>query len=281
MQMKPLFPIALIAAPLIAAVPVAAMDRLPDGGTATYPRGSVTEAWYGAPTTRYDHGVLGDAVEGGALIIKTADGSTTMILLDKSLVFEDITPRLADLDGDGNAEIITIVSSLQKGGSLAVFALKGKKLQLVDQTRYIGVTHRWLNVAGIADYDGNGKTDVAIVKTPHLGGALEIWSLLQGNLSQIGSLDGVSNHVIGTRDLDLSATVDADGDGMPGLVVPSRDRGKLRHVGFVGGALQEINCYSLSGKAVGALQKLDHDKVSVQLDNGQRQTIFLNPSNEK
>ncbi|MCP4185840.1 MAG: hypothetical protein GY761_21470 [Hyphomicrobiales bacterium] len=76
------------------------------------------------PQKRYGHGILGDSIEGGALIAVMRNGSTIRYNLPKTEVFEDITPRLADLDGDGTSEIITIVSSLRLGASLGIFQIK-------------------------------------------------------------------------------------------------------------------------------------------------------------
>jgi FG-GAP-like repeat len=253
-----------------------AEGRLPDGGTATYAKGSVTKAWYTHPTDRYGHGVLGDAIEGGALAVQGKGGISYSYVLDEQLVFEDITPRLADLNGDGSAEVITILSSIKHGGSLAVFALKDQKLQLLAKTSFIGLTRRWLNIAGIADYNGDGKIDIALVKTPHLGGALEFWSLTGSSLTKIGMLNGFSNHVIGTRDLAMSATVDANGDGRVEIVVPSADRSTLRHIGFVGNKVREIAQFDLGTQIVGNLIGLGKTKVQVTLNGGHSRVIDLN-----
>ncbi len=235
--------------------------RLPDGGTATYANGNVVKAWYSAPTTRYDHGVLGDAIEAGALTVQGKDGAVLSYELDETLVFEDITPRLADLNGDGTAEVITVLSSIEKGAALAVFAVSGDKVQLAAKTQFIGNTHRWLNVAGIADFDRDGRLEVALVKTPHLGGALEFWRLSGSRLVLIASSAGFSNHVIGTRDLAMSATVDANQDGMPEIIVPAADRRSLRHMGFENGTLRELGNFALNGRAGGNLKRISASKV--------------------
>ena len=83
-------------------------NDLPDGGVAVHPSPGITSAWYSQPTRRYNHGVLGDSVEGGGLSVKDGKGNLYNYQLPDDSVFEDITPRLVDLDGDGKAEVITI-----------------------------------------------------------------------------------------------------------------------------------------------------------------------------
>ncbi len=273
--MKKVSTIVALLAASVCIVPATAGSRLPDGGTVSYASGNIAKAWYSEPTGRYDHGVLGDDVEGGALTVQARDGSISSLVLDETLVFEDITPRLADLNGDGNVEVITIVSSLTAGGSLAVFGLKNEKLQLAAKTNFRGKTHRWLNIAGVADYNGDGKTDVALVKTPHLGGALEVWSFFGNALRLVGSINGFSNHVIGTRDLDMSVSVDINDDDIPEILVPSADRTSLRLVGFVDGELREIASFALNGHVVGNFKMLDDAKIEVGLEKGLRQIVSL------
>ena len=50
-----------------------APDGLPDGFMAKA-AGDIAAAWYVAPTRRYGHGILGDAIEAGGLRVTTADG---------------------------------------------------------------------------------------------------------------------------------------------------------------------------------------------------------------
>ena len=86
---------------------------LPDGRIASRAvgeRGDIDQAWYAAPTTRYRHGVLGDRIEAGALVVISATGEARWLTLPSHEVFEDITPRLADLDRDGTTEVITILA---------------------------------------------------------------------------------------------------------------------------------------------------------------------------
>ena len=255
---------------LLAASLAQASERLPDGGEARFKAGAIRAAWYSSPTGRYDHGVLGDAIEGGGLTVSLADGKTIELLLPETEVFEDITPRLADLNGDGNAEVIAILSSLQKGGSLAVYGIGNGKLALLAKTPFIGQSRRWLNIAGIADYDGDGRPEIALVRTPHIGGELQYWRLQGSGLKRIAAAQGFSNHFIGSRAQGLSSTLDANGDGQFDLIVPSADRTQLRVMSLQGGSLKELRTIDLGAPVSGNITRAGGTKLNVPVKGGSR-----------
>jgi hypothetical protein len=221
---------------------------LPDGLVATYEGGDIRAAWYTEPTSRYRHGILGDGIEAGALIVETSAGLSLNLVLPGTEVFEDRYPRLADLDGDGSVEVITIRSSLSKGASVAVYGLKDGVLAERASTGYIGRSNRWLNIAGIADFDGQDGQEIAFVRTPHIGGTLFFYQYRNGSLSEIAAIDGFSNHVIGSREMRLSAITDVNGDGLADIALPSDSRRHLRIVGFEDGNPVDLAVVPLPGR---------------------------------
>ena len=249
-----------------------ATTGLPDGLVATFEgTGDIATAWYTRPTERYGHAILGDGIEAGGLMIKLASGKTMEMVLPKATVFEDRYPRLVDLDNDGKVDVVTILAALAGGGSVTVFTLGKSELELKGSTGFIGRPNRWLNVAGIADYRGSGSKQIAFVKTPHIGGTLYFYEMIGNKLKRVAGLHGFSNHVIGSPEMRLSATVDVNGDGRPDLAVPSANRRKLRVVGFQGKELVEFGSAKLPARVDKAIAlKLKDGRVSfvVGLDNG-------------
>ncbi|MEP3045833.1 MAG: hypothetical protein ABJL55_12725 [Roseibium sp.] len=216
-------------------------ERLPDGEFATISvNGMQISAWYGSPTTRYRHGILGDAIEAGSLHLRIGDRDVQSFHLPKTEVFEDRTPRLVDLNGDGSIEIITIRSYLDAGGSVAIFGLQNGKLAELASSKSVGRANRWLNIAGIADYAGTGSSQIAYVETPHIGGTLYFLEWRGSELVPIASMPRFSNHKIGSREQALTSSLDFTGNGKPDLVVPSDNLRALRIVGFEDGALKEF-----------------------------------------
>jgi FG-GAP-like repeat len=208
----------------------------------------VARAWLAQPVSRYDHGILGDKIEAGTLVIETRDGRRQEVKLDDDAVFEDLEPRLADLDGNGHDDITVVKSYLKRGSALAVIAERNGKYRIVAETPPLGAPHRWLNPAGIADFTGDGRFDIALVRQPHVVGALELWSWGGSSLHKVAELDDTTNHVAGTRAIDMSAVADFDGDGVADLALPSLDRKSLRIVSFAPHA-REIARVPLPAKA--------------------------------
>ncbi len=158
---------------------------------------TIQSARYADPTTRYDHGILGDAIEWGTLELHLKDGTTRRFILPDTMVFEDTAPRIADLDGDGFAEIIVVESSVTLGARLVVYGPQGR----LAMTDHIGRKNRWLAPAGVADFTGDGRSEIAIVVTPHLAGRVEVLSYDGKTLTPIATLDGFTNHRIGDTDI--------------------------------------------------------------------------------
>jgi hypothetical protein len=199
---------------------------LPDGRVAVAATGDIRQAWYGRPTSRYAHGVLGDAIEAASLVAVTALGQQFEIVLPADQVFEDITPRIADLDGDGLNEVITIRSSKRGGAAVGVYGLAGGALGLRGAGSVNGRANRWLNIAGFIPRSDGGLTLYG-VRTPHIGGRLFSLDFRNGTVSERNDIaTDISNHIIGSRELGMSAV--GEFGGQVELVLPSQDRRRLR-----------------------------------------------------
>lgn len=222
--------------PVMSSLPT---NALPDGVVASG-TGVFREVWLSEPTTRYDHGILGDAIEAGGLAARMADGSRRSLSLGPEAVFEDRAPRLADLDGDGVDEILVVKTYLQRGAALAVVSATKTGLEIVAEADPIGLTHRWLNPIGVADFDGDGRNEAAVVLTPHIGGTLQLYERRGARLVPDHAEPGFSNHGIGMRELGMSAIADINADGVADIVLPDAQRRNLIGVSFAGGKFRRL-----------------------------------------
>lgn len=176
---------------------------------------TIISAHYSEPTTRYAHGVLGDDIEYGSLVI-TVDNSALpkdlyagqidhvikpfskqsviTIRLPEDRVFEDLKPRLVDIDQNGTTEVIVVESQQDTGAQLAIYNARGAK---IAATPHIGTRNRWLAPIGAADLDGDGHIEVAYIDRPHLAKTLRIWRYKNRELTEIATIPGLTNHKIG------------------------------------------------------------------------------------
>ncbi|MBB3712102.1 hypothetical protein FHS00_001679 [Limimaricola variabilis] len=153
----------------------------------------LAEARFAEPTTRYAHGVFGETEEWGALEMVTPDGATRVVRLPEHRVFEDLAPRLADVDGDGGLDAVVVETDTAQGARLSVYGPEG----LIAATPFIGTPHRWLAPMPPADLDGDGRVELAYVDRPHLARVLRVWRMQDGVLKQVAALEGLTNHRFG------------------------------------------------------------------------------------
>lgn len=202
----------------------------------------ITAAQYDSETKRYDHGILGDKVEFGALVLILKSGTRLRLTLPETRVFEDLAPRLADLDGDGLPEVIVVETDIALGAQLAVYGEAGK----IAATPFIGRTHRWLAPVGAADLDGDGHVEIAYVETPHLGKTLKIVRLEGDRLVPVAMAKGLTNHKIGDPFIQGSI---ADCDGHPTILTADANWARVMATTLAKGKLSSRDLGRYTGPA--------------------------------
>ncbi len=210
-------------------------------------------AWYDGPTTRYAHGVLGDTIEATQLHAYSSHAITPCgqqsMTLPPELVFEDIAPRLIDVTGDGQPEIIVVQSHQGLGAQLAIYRVEqdGETLRQIVATPFIGRSNRWLAPIGAADLDGDGRVEIAYIDRPHLARTLRVWRFVNGALLEVAALEGLTNHRIG-EDFITGGLRDC-GAGVE-MITANADWTRVMATRLVGSALQARALGSYSADAV-------------------------------
>jgi hypothetical protein len=197
-------------------------DALPDARAVIASDGSevaLTDA-----TERYPHGVLGDEQEAASMTIRRPDGSVHVLNIEGDAVIEGQAPIAADLDGDGIDELIVTISDRTTGARLRAYSLDGMQ---IGESEPIGQGFRWRHQVAAGRVGPNGETELLSVRTPHIGGIVEAFRLVDGRLELTATVRGFSSHRIGSGNLDMALLVDVDGDGRLELVVPTDEMTSL------------------------------------------------------
>lgn len=204
-------------------------------------------AEFTGPTTRYGHAVLGDAVEWSSLLVSFAGPEQEPFGLEIDLpqdhVFEDLSPRLVDLDLNGNPDAAMVVETdMALGAALALYGAHGK----IAETPHIGRVNRWLAPVAAGDFDGDGRVELAYVDRPHLAKILRIWRFEAGSLTQVAAVSGLTNHRIGDNFITSGLRHCADS---PELILVDASWQRLIAVRLAGGQISNRDIGPFAGQA--------------------------------
>ena len=209
----------------------------------------VKEAALIQPVTRYGHDALGAGHEYAAMRLRldmcvtcgSVKEKDVVVTLPDNRVFEDVTARMVDLDGDGFSEAVIVVETdVALGASLAIYGADGK----LAATDFIGARNRWLAPVGVGNFDGAGGVEIAYVDRPHLAQELVIVRYADGVLTEVARGAGFTNHQFG--DATIAGGVRSCA-GQDSVIVASGDWARALDVTLRGGAFVVDDLGAITG----------------------------------
>lgn len=215
------------------------------------------------PTDRYDHGVLGDSIEAtGITLVSTQPEPKILqqINIPKADVIEGISPLWADMNADGEREIIVTLSNARDGARLIAFREDGSVLA---EGEPIGTGYRWRHQLVVAPFGDSDEKLLAVVRTPHIGGVIEYYRLNGNTLEIVESISGFSTHSIGSRNLFTAQAGDLDKDGKVELLIPDQSHTRLGIVGMGEEALSWIELDAELVTNLAAVSSAENEQVSI------------------
>lgn len=194
-------------------------------------------------TTEYPHGILGDKIESTGFEVYKKNRLIGRYRLPENRVFETLRPTIADISPKNpGPEIILTSSSGSEGARVDVFSLEGR---LIGSSAAIGRGFRWLHVLGVAPFGADGTNKLAIVRTPHINGILDILEWKSGALVSVASLSRVSTHQIGSDNLNMALLFNADAEPDAELLIPTADFRTLLLIKLKGTELRVLKSFEL------------------------------------
>jgi hypothetical protein len=175
------------------------------------------------PTTRYIHGVLGDAFEAGSIgVLEAGRGGYDLsgrVRPESGGTFETLAPLWFRPDG-GEEELLAVTESTEREGSrISVYSPGGA---LVAAGPFVGEPQSWRHLVAAGPFGPDGEVELAAVRTPHVGGPVEFYRLDRenGELRLAASGGEYLSHTLYSRNLDAARAGNLDGDGSWELLLP-------------------------------------------------------------
>ena len=199
------------------------------------------------PTTRYDHGVLGDKVEAGSVTLVETEPEPRVLrhlVLPPEIVAEGIAPLWVDLSGDGAREVILTLSDAEQGAQVVIFDETGTPLAGGAPA---GRAHHWRHVVAVGPLGPDGELELVDVLTPHIGGVVEFYRMGDHRLDVLAELAEYGSHSMGSRNLDSPGIGDFDGDDRQELLVPDQSRRNLAAIRHSTEGAEEIWALPVGG----------------------------------
>ncbi|CAA2144797.1 MULTISPECIES: hypothetical protein [Methylobacterium] len=121
----------------------------------------------------------------------------------------------------------------------------------------VGPGGQSLTLAAIGDVSKAGQPRIAAVAAPDGAGILQLWAYEAGALRLVGEATGYTTLSPGEGGADLSAVLDADGDGVAELALPVADRSALAILSLKDG-IREVKRIPLPGLAAFGVAAIGH-----------------------
>lgn len=192
---------------------------------------------------RYAHGILGDKIESTGFAVYKDGKVVSQFELSNDRVFETLRPLVADLIPENpGKEIILTSSNEREGARVDIYSQSGL---FIGQSSPIGRGYRWLHILGVAPFNDTQRPYLAIVKTPHINGTLELLHWNGESLETEISLKNVSTHQIRSSNLNMALLINMDNTSDSELLIPSFDFRNLLVIKFKDNELKVIKKFEL------------------------------------
>ncbi len=214
-----------------------------------------------ATNQRYVHAIMGDDLEGAALVVlEVVDKALVAVArvdLPGDSIYEGLAPLWADIDGDGVQDVVTTVANRRGGAQVRAYLFDGQQFTREVDGPAIGQGFRWRHQLAWGAFGTDGENELVEVLTPHIGGVVGFYRYTGDALQIVARAPGYTSHIINSRNLDMAVAADFNGDGTPELAVPTQDRRRVVGLQRVPDGVREVWSLSVgSGRVISNLSAL-------------------------
>ena len=181
----------------------AELDALPDADPVVLEGGRV--AILAAPTQSYRHGILGDEVEAAAVAILSGSDLHEVARYEVQPPAVVEQRRVLPFPPAGRDGMLLTISTPTEGARVVAVGETAAGMVTLAAGPPMGAAHRWLNLFAAAGSGGAARAYA--VATPHLRGPLQRYAWDAGGLEPTPFDLGVTNHALGSRNLDFGVLV--------------------------------------------------------------------------
>lgn len=172
------------------------------------------------PTDRYEHAVLGDALEADSITVlrPSPEGARMLSSFPAASggVFEGVAPMWFERNGETLLAVTESVAGL--GARVSVYRPDG---ELAGAGPFIGEGMRWRHLTSAAPFGPGGETELSATLTPHMDSAAQFYEVGEAGLEITAEVPGYTSHRIYSRNLDAALAGDLDADGETELLLPT------------------------------------------------------------
>lgn len=225
-------------------------------------------------TSKYPHAILGDAIESTGFEVYSGNKLVGKHELSNNRVYETLRATVADIVPENPGKEIILTSSNELNGSrVELYKQTG---DLLGASVSIGQGYRWLHILGAATFDNSSINYLAMVKTPHIGGKLELLTWNGESLVAAANYTYVSTHRIGSKNLNMAMLINADTSIGAEIILPTIDFRSLIFIKYTENRLVEINRFDLPEELLTNLYFDNADSPSIwfALSDGRVARIF-------
>ncbi len=234
---------------------------------------------FSLPTDKFSMERLGDEIEAQGLAVFTWDGSLIKLVTEfkvkSPVVFEGLTPILADINEDGEMEVVVTTTEEGVGSRLQILKYSRRRI-IVDRTGPVINGNVWIQPIAVSGLGNSDQKFIMAVSDPSGKGTLEVFYPLLPE-TRFTLKGKISTH-LEDRVMETAVVGDFNDDGYVEIIAPDETQKSLSIFYLEKTVLRSVHITTGNQKLVtnlcpGDFNGDDRTDIAVGFDDGA--VVFL------